>query len=115
LLESYFSQQIRKYLSKSIKDLASDPGSAIRGADHLLTKTSDTILGYASDASRKTGEDLQDAVADRLSRWGLNADQIAALKERSRDAAKNVNTESLTEIFKSTRTPKDPKQDGQGN
>jgi hypothetical protein len=108
LLESYFSQQIRKYLSSTLKDLASDPGSAIRGADRLLTKTSDTILGYASDVSRKTGEDIQDVVADRLSRWGLNADQIAALKERSRDAAKNVNTESLTEIFKSTRTPKDP-------
>jgi hypothetical protein len=115
LLQSYFSQQIRKYLSESIKDLASDPGSAVRGADRILTKTSDTILGYAGDASRMTGENIQDAVTDRLSRWGFNADQITALKERSQDAAKNVNTESLTERLKNARTPKDPKQDGQGD
>jgi hypothetical protein len=114
LLESYFSQQIRKYLSSSLKDLAHHPGAAVRGADRILIQTSDTILGYAGDASRKTGEDIQDAVSDRLSRWGFNADQIAALKERSWDAAKNVNTESLTERLKNTRTPKDPKQDGQG-
>jgi hypothetical protein len=111
LLQSYFSQHIRKYLSSTLKELASDPGSAIRGADHLLTTTSDTILGYAGDASRKTGENIQDAFANRLSRWGLNADQLAALK----DVAKNVNTESLTEILKDTRKTKDPKQKGQGD
>jgi hypothetical protein len=115
LLQSYFSHHIRTFLSSSLKDLASDPGFAVRGADRLLIKTSDTIMGYAGDASRKTGEEIQDAVVNRLSRWGLNADQIVALKERSRDAAKNVNTETLTEILKMTRTPKDPKQSGQGD
>jgi hypothetical protein len=114
LLQSYFSQQIRTILSRSLKDLASDPSSAVRVADRLRTKTSDTILHYAGDASRKTGEDIQDAVANRLSRWGLNADQIAALKVRSLDAAKNVNTETLAEILKHTRTTKDSKQNGQG-
>lgn len=115
LLQSYFSQQIRKYLSKSLKDLASDPGSAARGVDRILTKTSDTILGYATDATRKSGDDIQGAIAARLSRWGFSADQIATLKERSRDATNNVNTESLAEKLRNALMPKDAKQNGQGD
>jgi hypothetical protein len=107
LLQSYFSQQIRTFLSGNLRGLASDPGSAVRVADRILTKTSDTILGYASDAGRKTSDDIQDAIANRLSRWGLSADQINTWK----DTAKNVNTELLTERLK-TYGKRDEKVEG---
>jgi hypothetical protein len=94
LLQSYFTELIRGVLASTLKDVASDPSSFSRAINQVRTTTSDSVLSYASDAGRKTGEDIQDALVSKLSRFGLNADQFNALKERSMEELRKRSKEN---------------------
>jgi hypothetical protein len=88
LLQKYFNREVRRFLSNGLNDIAANPGQAMRHADRLLNQASETIVTYAGDAGRKTGEGIHGAIVAKFDEMGLDipADKVALWKKRSIDA-----------------------------
>jgi len=88
ILQEFIGGKVRQYAKDRIEDIASSKQSHImEEADKLVTRASESVVNYAADAGRKKGSDIQNAVASKLARWGIEItpEKIEAFKERSKE------------------------------
>lgn len=102
LVQSYFLEKLRKFLSDAAEDMVvgavSDEGSrTIREARKLLASAGEIAKSYAGDASKKTGESLQESLASRLEKLGVKSsrEKLSALRELSTSIARSIDARSL--------------------
>jgi len=98
VMQAYFTQKIRRFLADAFQNVASDPAKAIRQTDSILNKASESILGYAGNAGRKKGEDIQGVLASKLEGWGFASasEKLSTLTAQTIDAVNKANASSIT-------------------
>jgi hypothetical protein len=99
LLQTYFTKKIRSFLLDRVDDLKIDPKELLQGAGdsvHTVMETAGrSVRGYAADASRKTGNELQNVLTARLDKLGVSRDQI----DKARDSLQYFNASAVREAL----------------
>ncbi len=102
ILRAYFMKKLRKFLKDTAYDvsagsLTEDGSTTVREAKKLFASASNAIKSYADDASKKTGDSIQESLASRLEKLGVpsSREKLDALRELSAKAAENIDARSL--------------------
>jgi hypothetical protein len=99
LLQAYFTKKIRLFLLDRVEDLKIDPRELLQGAGdsvHSVVESAGrSVRGYAADASRKTGDDLQNVLTARLDKLGVSRDQI----DNARNSLQHLNASAVREAW----------------
>ena len=88
LLQHYFSKKIRSYLDDHYQDMINNNREIFGDAKGFVHKAVGSILDYAADASRKTGDEWQEKVATRL---GISKGRLDSV----RDSLQNINVTAV--------------------
>lgn len=92
LLQNYFTQKIRTYIYEQWGDIITDKKDLLGDAKNLVHKAAGSVLNYATDASRKTGDDWQERLATRL---GVSKQRLDLV----RDSLLNVNATAVRSAY----------------
>jgi hypothetical protein len=99
LLQTYFTKKIRSFLLDRVDDVKIDPKELLQGAGDSVQTVMETagrsVRGYAADASRKTGNELQNVLTARLDKLGVSRDQI----DKARDSLQYFNASAVREAL----------------
>jgi hypothetical protein len=102
ILRAYFMKKLRKFLKYTAYDVSAgslreEGSTTVREAKRLFASASNVIKSYADDASKKTGDDIQESLAGRLEKLGVpsSREKLDALRELSAKAAENIDARSL--------------------
>lgn len=102
ILRAYFMKKLRKFLEETAYDvstgsLSEDGSTTVREAKKLFASASNVIKSYADDASKKTGDNIQELLASRLEKLGMpsSREKLSTLRELSANAALTVDARSL--------------------
>jgi hypothetical protein len=102
ILRAYFMKKLRKFLKYTAYDVSAgslreEGSTTVREAKKLFASASNVIKSYADDASKKTGDNIQDSLAGRLEKLGVpsSREKLDALRELSAKAAENIDARSL--------------------
>lgn len=99
LLQDYIGQRVRQFVEETVMDVRGKTKQASDVADRMLTKASESVLRYAGDAGKKKGDELQDALTARLTKWGIAkpGESLSDLKRRSATFVSQINTTAIDE------------------
>lgn len=92
LLQNYFTQKIRAYIYEQWGDIITDKKDFWGDAKSMVHKAAGSVLNYATDASRKTGDDWQEKLATRL---GVSKQKLDLV----RDSLLNVNATAVRSAY----------------
>ena len=102
IIRAYFMKKLRKFLKDTAYDvsagsLSEDGSTTVKEAKKLFASASNVIKSYADDASKKTGDNIQESLASRLDKLGVpsSREKLDALRELSAKAAENIDARSL--------------------
>jgi len=92
MLQRYFAQKIRDYLHSYVDDVVIDSRDMYQDARGVVDGVANSILTYVADASRKTGDELQEKVITNL---GISKSRL----DRLRNSLQQINTTALRHAF----------------
>ena len=94
IFKSHFGRKVRAFLADSLYDATSNPGAAIRGSQELMSQLGGTALTYASRAGRRTTENLEQIIVDKLSDAGLSSprEKFNEMKRKTMETLYKVNS-----------------------
>lgn len=102
LIRAYFMGKLRKFLQETAYDasagsLSEDGSKTVQEAKKLFASARTAVKRYADDASKKTGDNIEDSLASRLEKLGVpsSREKLSALREMSSNAARSIDAKSL--------------------
>ena len=102
IIQAYFMGKLRKFLQDTAYDvsagsLSEDGSKTVQEAKKLFASARTAVKRYADDASKKTGDNIEESLANRLEKLGVpsSREKLSALRELSSNAARNIDAKSL--------------------